>query len=489
MRTLPARRSWIDWLPLGAPPLLAIVFVLAIYVDTPVSLPQTYRALLVGGGAVLLIQLALSLLLRSAGLGALAAAGVVLMVASIDWLVILGLVGGACAWEWIRLRRERSGRSMRPLSVAAPPAVLALTVAYLGSVLITGTGAAAFGLPTIRQPRITEAVDPQGGPGIYVLMLDAYARADTLAGLGFDNREFLTSLEELDFQVAHDSRSNYTRTGLTLASMFNMAYLEDIPHLASPPEGYNQQHRYISGALHAGNRVLDILDAAGYETFYIPSRIAQYAVEPVDHMLAGAELDNFELHLLSRTRLAPFVSAEWLYGQQRDRTLQSFAQVASIAGEASEPRFVFAHLMTPHPPFVFAADGTLPAVPSCFPATCSIFEPPTDPNLAVERYIDQVQYTNKLVLATVRSIMDDEPNAVVVLMSDHGSRLTFGDLLESSRNFMAVHATGVHMPDDLTPVALFPYLLNGYLDSHLDLPPARSLASLERTPWPMQEVP
>ena len=54
-------------------------------------------------------------------------------------------------------------------------------------------------------------------PNIYILLLDGYPRADTLAErYDFDNRPFLEELRDRGFDVAERSRTNYMFTQLVL---------------------------------------------------------------------------------------------------------------------------------------------------------------------------------------------------------------------------------------------------------------------------------
>ena len=76
---------------------------------------------------------------------------------------------------------------------------------------------------TLAMPAGPEAlvVDPSRGgggpPDIYVILLDGYPRADTLARLfDFDNGPFLAALEAKGFDVSAGSSSNYMYTELTL---------------------------------------------------------------------------------------------------------------------------------------------------------------------------------------------------------------------------------------------------------------------------------
>jgi hypothetical protein len=72
-------------------------------------------------------------------------------------------------------------------------------------------------------------LNPPEKPDIYYIILDGYARADVLSNLyGYDNSDFIKPLEQRGFNMASQSRSNYPRTLLSLASSLNMKYLEPV---------------------------------------------------------------------------------------------------------------------------------------------------------------------------------------------------------------------------------------------------------------------
>ena len=63
-------------------------------------------------------------------------------------------------------------------------------------------------------------------PDIYYFIFDRYGSAQTLKEVyGYDNSEFLNSLEQKGFYVANDSFANYLKTPHSLASSLNMKYL------------------------------------------------------------------------------------------------------------------------------------------------------------------------------------------------------------------------------------------------------------------------
>jgi len=65
--------------------------------------------------------------------------------------------------------------------------------------------------------------DLRKAPDIYYLIVDRYANGKVLKQkFGFDNHEFLDFLRAKGFCVADDSRCNYPKTHMSLASSVNI---------------------------------------------------------------------------------------------------------------------------------------------------------------------------------------------------------------------------------------------------------------------------
>lgn len=132
--------------------------------------------------------------------------------------------------QFVRARRGAGlirGPATSVLNRFAAVLVVVVVVLRVGPDL---PGTVADGL----RPREAVSVAPVSEPpDIYVILLDGYPRADVLdRRFGINNSAFLDGLAALGFDVAADSHSNYVFTQLTLASMFQMRHLEDVPALA-----------------------------------------------------------------------------------------------------------------------------------------------------------------------------------------------------------------------------------------------------------------
>jgi hypothetical protein len=66
----------------------------------------------------------------------------------------------------------------------------------------------------------------ENSPDVFFIILDMYRSNFVLDKyFGFDNKEFTNKLESLGFNVFVNSKSNYSRTSLALASILNMEYI------------------------------------------------------------------------------------------------------------------------------------------------------------------------------------------------------------------------------------------------------------------------
>ena len=147
---------------------------------------------------------------------------------------------------------------------------------------------------------------------------------------------------------------------------------------------------------------------------------------------------------------------------------------AGSAETSAKPKFVFAHLMSPHPPYVFAADGEPREAALCFPEACSLFDGGQRYGKAsqVAGASEQIEFLDAQVADTVADILAVSPRPpVIIVMSDHGHRHDIDDHVEGLRNLFMAYTpgkTGV-FPDDVTPVNVLSRLLNAYLGAHIPL--------------------
>ena len=229
--------------------------------------------------------------------------------------------------------------------------------------------------------------------------------------------------------------------------------------------------------------MLRTFHALGYSSVHVVSGYPLTdANEHVDVNLDCGGGNEFEQLLLDTTILGPF---RWfLVGDRaRRRILCSFSSLPDAAREASRPVFAFAHIVSPHPPYLFGPNGEPVAyMTRTIGLAADLWE-------ERDKYLDQVKFLNDQVLDLVDALLEaSEPSPIIVLQSDHGPASVGGDWEAPSealiRERMSI-LNAYHLPGDgatllypsISPVNTFRLILNHYFDHETDLLPDRSYFS------------
>ena len=191
-------------------------------------------------------------------------------------------------------------------------------------------------------------------PDIYYIILDGYARSDVMKSLfDFDNSGFLAHLERKGFFVTRRSTANYCQTPLCLSSSLNACYLDTMV------KGLGNDQTELSDYI-GKNNVVASLRPQGY-------RFVTFATgfDPTEHPEADVYLSpysyisGFERMLIEMTPLQRvWPSGRWedQFTLARERILYLLDQLPEVARNPA-PTFTLAHVLCPHLPFVFGADG------------------------------------------------------------------------------------------------------------------------------------
>lgn len=416
--------------------LLAPTLVLAIYADNHASPDHLYR------------PLAASLLVSVAAVGVLGISTRRWHAASFFVSLAILLAAGLDQWIWALLVPwmflfGRAWLRKEPLGVV-PQLTRPLNVIVAVWLAIAAIGAIAVSLPPDLLPTEPVAVSP--GPNVYVVLLDGYPRADSLQEyFEFDNRPFLEALEDRGFNVATRSTGLYESSIQVLPTMLQMRPLRDL--LGEEWDGSDAQHRLLWHYLNA-SPVMAGYGAAGYKTHWIVSPAPALDMRSADVVVESPWFSSFEWHLVDRGVLRAVVPLRAMY---RASILDAFRYLEESVG--SSPRFVFAHILSPHDPYVFTADGG-PA--EWCGEECANHVGPPNPTLA-DRFIGQLRFINTRVLEALDHVIEKDPDAIVIVMSDHGLRRDPADMDEWFRTLFA--ARGRDFPDDVTTHEVFPTLL------------------------------
>lgn len=357
-----------------------------------------------------------------------------------------------------------------------------------------------------------EASPRATGPDIYFIVLDEYSSTRSLrANWDFDNRGFEDSLRQRGFFVPSRARSNYVHTHLSLASMLNWTHLLDLEEKAGDGSDRSWAYHMIED-----NRAAGYLQSQGYEFVFFPTTFRATSRNRLANRQIPAPKPasaNFLFVWLAQTPLTPAIvwfcyatscaqDGRFPYTPETaEETRWKLRRLVELADEPG-PRFVFVHLLLPHPPYIFHADCS-----NRKPAWPVAGDPSAWPNVK-KGYVDQIQCLNALLLALIDQILErSERDPVIVLQADHGhgrmqldpmmnrwiplAQLSADRVAERTGVFAAYHLPegGTEMLyDSITPVNVLPIILNHYFGKEIPLSPDATYWSEPRTSYRFKRI-
>ncbi len=318
-------------------------------------------------------------------------------------------------------------------------------------------------------------------PNIYYIILDEYAGSEILKDVyGYDNQEFIRSLNERGFYVASQAHSNYATTSLSVKSTLNMDYL-------------NFQTSDLDN-----NKVMRILKSNGYT-------IVSFSISPLGTMkLADYNLcpghmftDEF-LIILSESSILKPVLMKYLNLDQphRDWILCRFSELSNLHLTTENPFFVFAHILLPHPPYVFGPNGEAVSPESLARGA--------DTWQNKDFHVNQVKFANKKILEFIDKIQTEARTPVIIIIQgDTGTPSQLGgggfqwyNQTEDAIKERMTILNAYYLPGDgksllydtITPVNSFRLIFNEYFNGDFDLLEDKMYFSTYVTPFNFTDV-
>jgi hypothetical protein len=291
-----------------------------------------------------------------------------------------------------------------------------LVMMTIGSAASKSVGSRQDATNLAPVPSVGSSIAVKERPDIYYIILDGYGRADLLQHFyGFDNSDFVNSLRSRGFWVGDKSRSNYLETGYSLPSSLNFDTFSRLSAEASSREEKWLSDSRVFFHLVDYNRAAGFLRTQGYRIVNMGSgfSLTNYSRGADINYGSTLSLAEFNSTFYTSTIFVAFMSPsiEMITGPQLLANMSHIQEVAHLPG----PKFVFAHILSPHPPYQFNANGGKPP------------EPPSGVLLNWgnhDAYVGQIKYLNGLVLRTVDRIVAESPHLpIIVIQGDHGPSL------------------------------------------------------------------
>jgi hypothetical protein len=343
---------------------------------------------------------------------------------------------------------------------------------------------------------VREKTPPQRD--IYVIVLDTFGRADVLREYyDLDISSFVASLEQRNFYVPRRSRSNYSQTFLALPALLNLTYLDRMAAAMGPESQDRRPLKYLIEQ----NRLMSLARQAGYTVVGIASDYTATETFPLADVCVCPIASPHELEYVA-LRLSPFAEMgreRWVSSGRRRRVLSAFNAIEEASRRPGR-KFVVAHILSPHPPFVFDRDGAPRTPPKGMPfiheelVARRIRARPEFAKEYVQGYAGQTAFVTARVLRTVEWLLEQPgPEPAIMIVGDHGPALEL-DVFDRSRTnlhermsiFSAYRFPGTGgdaLYPEMSPVNGARAIADRYLNVEVPLLPERSAFATADRPY------
>jgi hypothetical protein len=390
-----------------------------------------------------------------------------------QWRYVMPLTYvGVLAWAvWLYRRRAPLTGWTGFANWASVGAILPplLTLAVVGG----HSGQASAANPAITAGSITTK------PDIYYLVFDRYGDAATTTAFG--GADYIGDyLAAKGFYVPRASRSNYMKTVLSLASSLNAGYLDEVLRGREEKTDWAPVYQHVWR-----HRVGAFLRSQGYSythlgSWYYPTRENPQATQNVNYYttVPRAVLRLFDSQAFSPVQraLGPWLDDRLQNWHRVRRQVEDVEKLAPTPG----PKFVFLHVLVPHPPYVFDRNGGY------------VSKAEERKRSFAENYANQVQAANAMIRRMVDAILKNSAAPpVIIVQGDEGPyppgtgresfdwrTATHTQLLQKTGILNAYYLPGVDtsaLYPTISPVNSFRVVFNSYFGSNLPLLPDRTM--------------
>ncbi|MFM6926655.1 MAG: sulfatase-like hydrolase/transferase, partial [Ferruginibacter sp.] len=308
-------------------------------------------------------------------------------------------------------------------------------------------------------------------PDVYFLVFDGYPGPASLKdSFNFTNdslKQHLTANAFKELPVF----ANYDLTYFCMASMFNMQYVKkDFEDLRITQRDFQKRGVEINRAA-----IFPIFKTMGYQ-------VNNFSIFEIDDLPPVSDKNSFlPAHSILLTdkifhkrlirdvgdrlgRIIPFWKNSDFFEHDIDNKRSEELLIRDASEKKQSPRFVYAHFMMPHGPYYYDSLGNK-----------NPFEKISDHNLWQDKtlFVSYIKYVNRRMMNMVDSIVKHSPQAIIVVMGDHGFRSFNSKQMDQPLRFdnlcMARFPNGNYaaMKNKWSNVNLFRYLFNSQFGQNM----------------------
>jgi hypothetical protein len=258
-------------------------------------------------------------------------------------------------------------------------------------------------------------------PNVYFLLFDEYAGYKSLKdSFGFKNDRLYSFLKQHQFNEL-PTFSNYDFTPFSMSSVLNMQYVPEnyLKNSLTQQDIQNRFGEIRNAQVFAAFKSMKY-DIENYSIFDIKQYPALFPYNGLFPIHAGL-LTNKLFHnrvikgigwrLFTGRFEIPFLSRHYMYRNDAYNKEVEQKVLKSAATVSVQPKFCYAHFLMPHGQYYRDSTGAYNT-----PAIIS------DLNFRKSKpiYLSYLKYTNEVIQNMVGNIVEKDPLAIVIVMSDHG---------------------------------------------------------------------
>lgn len=253
-------------------------------------------------------------------------------------------------------------------------------------------------------------------PDIYYIVLDEYSPFETLQKyFNYYPKDFENFLVENGFTVSHTSKNESAGTHINTTNALNLDYIIPITTTVKDSLPYRVNPEFFkvfanqNYDIHIANQNYALVWEDEYYDTLNPFGKNNPEVSFSNN--ASSDFNKFEILVRGRT---PFyiLNNDSESDITRENVHKVFDYIKSNGkkSENNKPKLTFAHICSPHQPFVFDENGD--SVPLSEANNWS----------DKKYYLGQYKYITSQLQETIDFILHNNPDSIIILQSDHGPR-------------------------------------------------------------------
>lgn len=317
-------------------------------------------------------------------------------------------------------------------------------------------------------------------PNIYFLLFDEYqGNAGLKKNFDYDNTRLIQTFRNDSFYIPKFSRSNYSFTLYSMPSIFNMSYLKGDIEGKSDFESFlkaNSGYNLVKNA-----SVFNFLKRNKYTIKNLSAFIIDESGESISKyrsIKAGKDIiesqtlfynlaNQFAWHIDSKVWWDLTNPVDY-YNRYYNKYIEDRLVNELADSHNRGPIFTYAHFFMPHEPYLKDSSGNDVSLKYLME------EHPVATRKAL--YLGYLKYCNTNLIDMVGSIIKEDPQSIIIVMSDHGLRDGDSTNMQFNNQF-SIRIPGAdytNWPDTVDAVNMFRILLNTQFGQKLDYLPYRS---------------